>query len=91
MNEKEITRPTVMEVSMDNFKYNIEQVKKILKSNTTIMPIMKANAYGTYLNTRLDLINEFNIIGVATVDEGVDLRKRRLPKRYIYIKSTSNQ
>lgn len=91
MNEKEITRPTVMEVSMDNFKYNIEQVKKILKSNTTIMPIMKANAYGTYLNTRLDLINEFNIIGVATVEEGVDLRRGRLSKRHICIKSTSKQ
>ena len=39
------------------------------------MPIMKANAYGTYLNTKLDIVNEFEIIGLATVDEGVELRK----------------
>lgn len=75
MNEEDITRPTVMEVNIDNFKYNIEQIRKKLKPDTVIMPIMKANAYGTYLNTRLDVVNEFKIIGLATVDEGVELRK----------------
>lgn len=75
MEREEITRPTVMEVNIDNFKYNIEQIRKKLKPDTTIMPIMKANAYGTYLNTRLDIVNEFKIIGLATVDEGVELRK----------------
>lgn len=91
MNEKEITRPTVMEVNVNHFQYNMEQIRKLLKPNTTIMPIMKANAYGTYLNTKFDLINEFTIIGVATVEEGVDLRKGRLSKRHICIKSTSKQ
>ena len=75
MNENEITRPTVMEISIDNFRYNIEQIKKRLNPNTTIMPIIKANAYGTYINTRLEVINEFEIVGVATVDEGVQIRK----------------
>jgi len=73
--KEEITRPTRMEVSIDNFKYNIEQIKKRLKPETKIMPIIKANAYGTYLNTRIDLLNEFDIVGVAIVDEGVALRK----------------
>ncbi len=71
----EITRPTVMEINVDNFKYNLEQIKNKLKSETIIMPIMKANAYGTYINTRLDIINDFEIIGLATVDEGVQIRK----------------
>ena len=75
MSEKEITRPTVMEVNINNFKYNIEQIRKKLNPNTIIMPIMKANAYGTYLNTKLDIVNQFEIIGLATVDEGVELRK----------------
>ena len=74
MNQNEIARPTVMEVNIQNFKYNIEQIRKNIKKETTIMPIMKANAYGTYLNTRLEVVNEFEIIGVATVDEGVQLR-----------------
>lgn len=73
--KKEITRPTIMEVNINNFKYNVEQIKKRLKPDTILMPIMKANAYGTYLNTKLEVIDQFEIIGLATVDEGVNLRK----------------
>ena len=70
-----ITRPTVLEVNLDNFKYNIKQIKKFLKPKTTIMPVIKAEGYGTYINTRLDIINDFDIVAVAIVDEGVELRK----------------
>lgn len=75
MTENKITRPSIMEVNIDNFQYNIEQIKKKVKPDVTIMPILKANAYGTYLNKRLDVINEFEIVGLATVDEGVELRR----------------
>lgn len=68
-------RPTVMEINTRNFKYNVEQIKKKLKPEVTIMPIIKANAYGTYINTKLDIINEFEIVGVAIPDEGVKLRE----------------
>lgn len=68
-------RPTLMEVNLDNFKYNINSIKSKLSSGVKIMPVMKANAYGTYINTRLDILNEFDIIAVAIVDEGVNLRK----------------
>lgn len=70
-----ITRPTVLEVNLDNFKYNVEQIKKFLKPETTIMPVIKAEGYGTYINTRLDIINNFDIVAVAIVDEGIELRK----------------
>jgi alanine racemase len=39
------------------------------------MPIIKANAYGTYINKRLDVINEFDIVGVAIIDEAIELRE----------------
>ncbi len=68
-------RPTVMEINTNNFKYNIEQIRKKLKPEVTIMPIIKANAYGTYINTKLDIINEFEIVGVAITDEGAKLRE----------------
>ena len=54
-----ITRPSVLEVNLDNFKYNIEQIRKLLKAETKIMPVIKSEAYGTYINTRLDIINKF--------------------------------
>ena len=69
-----ITRPTVLEVNLENFKYNIEQIKKFLKPQTKIMPVIKADGYGTYINKRIDIINEFDIVAIATVDEGVNLR-----------------
>lgn len=71
----EITRPTYLEINLNNFKYNIEQIKNMVGENVGIMPVLKANAYGTYINKNLEILNEFNIVAVATVDEGVALRK----------------
>ena len=39
------------------------------------MPVIKASGYGTYINRRLDIINQFDIVAVANVDEGVELRE----------------
>lgn len=71
----EITRPIVMEVNLANFEHNISQIRARVGDNVTIMPVIKGNAYGTYLNKRLDILNKFDIVAVATVDEGVDIRK----------------
>lgn len=70
-----VTRPTVMEINLENFKYNINQIKQRVGNGVEIMPVIKANAYGTYINTRLDILNMFNIVAVATVDEGAYLRE----------------
>ena len=69
-----VTRPTRMEVNLNNFLYNIEQIKKYT-NGVDVMPIIKANGYGTHINFCTDIINSFNIVGVALVDEGVVLRK----------------
>ena len=75
MKEQKSTRPTVLEINLDNFEYNLNQIKNKLKPETKIMPVIKANAYGTYINKRLDILNKFDIVAVAIVDEGEDLRK----------------
>lgn len=67
-------RSTIMEVDNQKLKYNIEQIKKHV-GNKEIMPVVKANAYGTYINKRLDILNLFNIIAVAIVDEAIEIRK----------------
>lgn len=71
----EITRPVFMEIDLNNFKHNISKIKEKVGNTVTIMPVIKANAYGTYINTRLDILNEFEIVAVANVDEGVYIRK----------------
>ena len=67
-------RPTVMEVDTNEFNNNIEKIKNYV-GNKTLMPVIKANAYGTYINKDIDVINKFNIVAVALVDEAIELRK----------------
>lgn len=70
-----IAHPTILEINTKNFYHNVNEIKKYLNNNNIeIMPIMKANAYGTYLNTKLDILNMFNIIGVSCPKEGAFLR-----------------
>ena len=70
----ESKRPTVMEIDLNNFNYNVEQIKKYIGSNVNIMPVIKANAYGTWINKKLDILNNFDIVAVATVDEAIQIR-----------------
>ena len=66
-------RATRLEVNIDHFLENAERIKNY--SHKKIMPVIKANAYGTYLNHRIDVLNNFDIVAVALVDEGINLRK----------------
>lgn len=68
-------RQSFMEVDLDNFNYNLKQIQKYIKEGVKIMPVIKANAYGTYINKDLDTINKFDIVAVAMVEEGIILRK----------------
>lgn len=67
-------RKTCLEVSREAFLHNIREIKRII-NNAEIMPVIKANAYGTYLNKDMELINQFDIVAVAIVDEAIQLRK----------------
>ena len=43
-----ITRPIVMEIDLKNFHHNMKSIREKIGENVTIMPVIKANAYGTY-------------------------------------------
>jgi len=62
----------VLEVNLSNFKHNFREIKKLLKENVSIMPVFKDNAYNSYINTQIDLLNtmDINIIGIAKVTAG---------------------
>ena len=70
----EITRPAYLEINLNNLKYNINQIQKKVGKNVKLMPVIKASGYGTHINERLDILNKFDIVAVANVDEGVNLR-----------------
>lgn len=67
-------RKTYLEVSRKAFLHNIGEIKRIV-NNTEIMPVIKANAYGTYINKDIELISQFDMVAVAIVDEAIQLRK----------------
>ncbi|MGN1266384.1 MAG: alanine racemase, partial [Dorea sp.] len=71
----EITRPVVLEINLSNLEYNVDRIKERVGEGVTIMPVIKGNAYGTYINKRLDVLNQFKIVAVATVDEAVSIRQ----------------
>ena len=66
---------SVLEVSRKAFLNNVKAVEDYISNKASVMPVIKANGYGTYINRCLEIINEFKIVAVATVDEGVELRK----------------
>ena len=71
----EITRPSYLEINLNNLQYNIDQIQNKVGKDVKLMPVIKASGYGTYINKRLDIINQFDIVAVANVDEGVYLRE----------------
>lgn len=67
-------RQTILQVSTNAFFKNINNIQSYVKDKK-LMPVIKANAYGTYINKNLDLIKNFDIVAVAMVSEGIELRK----------------
>ena len=82
-------RVSIMEVDLSAFKFNVSQIQKFVGENVKIMPVIKANGYGTYINKRIDIINEFEIVAVALVCEAVELRKLGFEKEILVLNQPS--
>ena len=61
-----ITRPTVLEIDLNNFKHNVKQIQNYVGEGVKLMPVIKAAGYGTYINKCLEVINEFDIVAVSS-------------------------
>ena len=81
-------RATVLEIDKSKFRNNIKLIREYV-SNKEILPVIKANGYGTYINKQLDLINDFNIVGVAIVSEAIELRKIGYKKEILVLNQPS--
>lgn len=68
-------RASYMEVDLNAFKFNINEIQKYVGNDVTLMPVVKANCYGTYINHRVDILNQFKIVAIAASEEGAVLRK----------------
>ena len=70
-------RPTWAEVNLKNLEYNFKKIKSLLRPQTRILVTVKADAYGHGLIpvSRRLAANGVDFLGVASIDEGIKLRK----------------
>jgi len=70
----------VAEINLDNIANNLKEVKKIVGENTKILAVVKADAYGhgAVEVSKVALYNGADWLGVATYDEGVQLRRHSI-------------
>lgn len=73
-------RPTWAQVNLSNIAYNFKQIRKIVAPEVKIMVTVKADAYGHGLEqvSRKLVSCGVDYLGVASVDEGIKLRKERI-------------
>ncbi len=71
----ELFRHTVAKINLEAVRSNYRKIKEI--SGTNVMPVVKANAYGHGVVKIAKVLEEegAEIFGVATIEEGIELRK----------------
>ncbi|MFH1415248.1 MAG: alanine racemase [Elusimicrobiota bacterium] len=81
MAEKKLYRQTFVRVDLNSLRNNFSKIRDI--ANMAVMPVVKADAYGHgAVNVAKALEEEgADILGVATIEEGIELRENgiRLP------------
>lgn len=73
-------RPTWAEINLDYLEHNFKEVKSFLHSKTKVLVTVKADAYGHGLVAVAKRLVACGVdyLGVASIDEGIELRKARI-------------
>jgi len=78
-----LARPTVAEIRLSALRHNVHAIRSLLPKGTGLLAVVKANAYGhgALPVARALEADGARMLGVATVEEGVELRQGgiRLP------------
>lgn len=69
--------PVWAEINLDNVKFNLGNIKKILNEDTKVCGVVKANAYGhgAVQIARLLEREKVDYLAVARLEEGIELRQ----------------
>lgn len=68
-------RPTLAEIDLEAIRHNLEIVSHIVKSDTQILGVVKADAYGHGMKeVSKAIIDYVDYFGVASIDEAASLR-----------------
>ena len=73
-----ITAATWAEINLDNINFNLNNIKKLLKEDTKICAVLKANAYGHGSIQIAKLLENKNVdyLAVARLEEAIELRAK---------------
>lgn len=73
-------RPAYLEIDLDAIAFNLRNIKKRLGKDVELMAIVKADGYGhgAYPVACAALENGADSLGVAILEEGVELREKRV-------------
>ena len=71
-------RPAWIEIDLKQLQRNFEIINQDKPANLQILSVVKAQAYGhgAYEVAKVALANEVNMLGVATIDEALELRTK---------------
>lgn len=75
-----IHRDSWVEINLENVAYNMKQMRKITPKNNKLLAVVKADAYGhgSVMLAPTLLASGADMLGVASIDEGVDLRQAKI-------------
>jgi alanine racemase len=77
---QKIFRPTVANISRENFRHNLRVMRELSGHSHFFCPMMKANAYGhgDVELSRVAVEERVSAIGVSLVEEGMRLRENKI-------------
>lgn len=73
-------RDAWVEINLDYIEKNVYELKKFLKKGSKLLAVVKADAYGhgSVMITPTLLASGVDMLGVASVDEGIQLREAKI-------------
>jgi alanine racemase len=88
-----ITRPTWVEINLDNLKNNIEEVRRVAGKKTLVTVVVKADAYGHGALGVIDTLlnNGADRLAVATINEALEIRKKYKTVEIMILGYTPNE
>jgi len=75
-----IHRDSWVEINLENLAHNIKEIRKNVPENKKMLAVVKADAYGhgAVMLAPTILASGCDMLGVASIDEGIDLRDAKI-------------
>lgn len=76
----QITAPTWAEINLDNIKFNLSNIKKLLSEDTKVCGVIKANAYGHGAVMIAKVLEKEHVdyLAVSRLEEAIELRQNNI-------------